>query len=217
MEQKDAKAPWLIFNIYDDDHRRTLMPWRGFIVNYQRTAEMYHANPWTHLRVNLDSGHWEEVAGPCPTPAALRDLLSFERTRALVAGHEIIQLHAMAEGVPDVPHDRIRRPRARVRGPAAVTQFTSGLGPAIRAWPGQIRPGIVSRFPLIRHDGPVAETRPGTSPTARFPGEPRSPVRRGVDPGIRLTRELLRRSDAQHFPGSVRCSRPHSRTRRSSC
>jgi hypothetical protein len=39
----------------------------------------------------------------------LRDLLSFERTRALVANHEIIQLTAMLEGVPDVPPDRIRR------------------------------------------------------------------------------------------------------------
>src|SRR5262249_33777592 len=85
------------------------MPWRGFIVNSQRTAEMYHANPWTHLRVNLDSGRWEERASPCPTPSALRELQSFERTRALLAEHEIIQLYAMIEGVPDVPQDRIRR------------------------------------------------------------------------------------------------------------
>ncbi|MSU64617.1 MAG: hypothetical protein EXS38_00590 [Opitutus sp.] len=61
-----------------------------FIVNSERTGDMYHANPWTHLRVNLDSGRWEEAASPCPTPAALRDLLSLERTRALVADHEII-------------------------------------------------------------------------------------------------------------------------------
>ncbi|MDO8543879.1 MAG: hypothetical protein Q7S40_25835 [Opitutaceae bacterium] len=109
MEQTAVKAPYLIFNIFDDDHRRSLMPWRGFIVNYTRTAEMYHANPWTHLRINLDSGRWDESASPCPTPAALRDLLSFERTRAVVANHEIIQLQAMFEGVPDVPQDRIRR------------------------------------------------------------------------------------------------------------
>lgn len=109
MEQTPVQAPYLIFNIYDDDHRRSLMPWRGFIVNYARTSEMYHANPWTHLRVNLDSGGWEEAPSPCPTPAALRELLSFERTRAVVASHEIIQLNAMLEGVPDVPQDRIRR------------------------------------------------------------------------------------------------------------
>src|SRR5438093_3983321 len=46
MEQTAMKAPYLIFNIYDDDHRRTVMPWRGFITNYVRTADMYHANPW---------------------------------------------------------------------------------------------------------------------------------------------------------------------------
>jgi hypothetical protein len=109
MEQTAIKAPWLIFNIFDDDHRRTLMPWRGFITNYQRTPEMYHANPWTHLRVNLDSGQWEEAPNPCPTPAALRELTSLERTRAVVANHEIIQLQALQEGVSGVPEDRIRR------------------------------------------------------------------------------------------------------------
>jgi hypothetical protein len=109
MEQTAVKAPYLIFNIFDDDHRRTLMPWRGFIVNYQRTAEMFHANPWTHLRVNLGSGQWEEAPSLCPAPAALRELLSFERTRAVVADHEIVQLQAMLEGVPGVPEDRIRR------------------------------------------------------------------------------------------------------------
>jgi hypothetical protein len=109
MEQTDVKSRFLIFNIYDDDHRRTLMPWRGFIINYQRSPEMYHANPWTHLRVNLDSGQWDETPSACPTPAALRELLSLERTRAVVANHEIIQLQAMAEGVADVPQERIRK------------------------------------------------------------------------------------------------------------
>jgi hypothetical protein len=109
MEGTAVKAPFLIFNIYDDDHRRTVMPWRGFITNYQRTADMYHANPWTHLRVNLDSGQWEERPSASPSPAGLRGLLSFERARAVVADHEVIQLYAMMEGVPDVPQDRIRR------------------------------------------------------------------------------------------------------------
>lgn len=109
MERTAVQAPWLIFNIYDDDHRRTLMPWRTFVINYARSAEMFHGNPWTHLRVNLDSGQWEEAPSACPTPAALRELVSFERTRAIVAGHEIVQLQAMRDGVPDVPQDRIRR------------------------------------------------------------------------------------------------------------
>jgi hypothetical protein len=109
MEQTAVRAPYLIFNIYDDDHRRTVMPWRGFLTNYQRTSEMYHANPWTHLRVNLDSGRWEERPSPCPSPAALREMVAFERARAVVADHEIIQLYAMMEGVPDVPQERIRR------------------------------------------------------------------------------------------------------------
>ncbi|MBM3855428.1 MAG: hypothetical protein FJ399_20120, partial [Verrucomicrobia bacterium] len=109
MERTSVQAPWLIFNIYDDDHRRTLMPWRSFVINSERSSEMFHGNPWTHLRVDLDSGRWEQALNACPTPAALRDLVSFERTRAIVADHEIVQLAAMQDGVPDVPQDRIRR------------------------------------------------------------------------------------------------------------
>ncbi|MEQ2005299.1 MAG: hypothetical protein ABMA26_00770 [Limisphaerales bacterium] len=109
MEQTAVQAPYLIFNIYDDDHRRTLMPWRSFVINSERSSEMYHGNPWTHLRVNLDSGRWEEAASPCPTTAALRELVSLERTRAIVADHEIVHITAISEGVPDVPQDRIRR------------------------------------------------------------------------------------------------------------
>lgn len=109
MEQTAVQAPYLIFNLYDDDHRRTLMPWRSFIINSERSSEMFHGNPWTHLRVNLDSGRWEEAVSACPTPAALRELGSFERTRAIVADHEIVHLAAMQEGVSDVPQERVRR------------------------------------------------------------------------------------------------------------
>jgi hypothetical protein len=109
MERTPVKAHYLIFNIYDDDHQRSLMPWRGFVTNWGGAVEMYHGTPWTHLRVNLDSGAWEEVPSSCPTPESLRELLSFDRTRAVVEGHEFIQLQAMTEGVPDVPQERIRK------------------------------------------------------------------------------------------------------------
>ena len=109
MERTAVYTSCLIFNIYDDDHRRTLMPWRSFVINSERSSEMFHGNPWTHLRVNLDSGRWEEAASACPAPTALRELVSFDRTRAIVADHENVQLAAMQDGVPDVPQERIRR------------------------------------------------------------------------------------------------------------
>ena len=109
MEQTPVKTPFLIFNLYDNDHERSIMPWRGFMTSYRHSAEMYHGNPWTHLRVNLDRGGWEEMPNPCGTPAALRELLAFERTRDFVRGNEIVQLRAMVDGVADVPQERIRR------------------------------------------------------------------------------------------------------------
>jgi hypothetical protein len=108
-EQTPVKAPYVVFNIYDNDHERTIMPWRGFSTGSRHTVEMYHGNPWAHLRVNLDSGRWEERPNPCPTPAALRTLVSLDGTRAIVADHEIVHLRAMIDGVPDVPRERVRR------------------------------------------------------------------------------------------------------------
>ncbi len=109
MEETGCKARYLVFNIFDDDHQRSMMPWRSFLINWRGSDEMFHSSPWTHLRVNLDSGLWEEVPGACPTPNALRQLLDFQRARAIVADDVIVQLRAMAEGVPDVPWERIRK------------------------------------------------------------------------------------------------------------
>jgi hypothetical protein len=109
MEKTAVKAPFVIFNLYDNDHERTIMPWRGFMTNFRHSVDMYHGNPWTHLRVNLDTGAWEEMPNPCATPAALRELVPLEGTRALVAGNEIVHLRAMSDGVPDVRRDRVRR------------------------------------------------------------------------------------------------------------
>lgn len=109
-EQTAVKTPYIILNIYDDDHVRTLMPWRAFMTGSRyQSNEMFHGTPWSHLRVDLDSGRWVETPGACPTPAALREMVGFERARELVAGHEIVQLRAMMDGVPDVPTERIRR------------------------------------------------------------------------------------------------------------
>jgi hypothetical protein len=109
MEQTACKARWLIFNIFDDDHERSLMPWRSFLINWRRSDDVFHGTPWTHLRVNLDSGLWEEIPDPCPTPDSLGQMLDFEPARAIPADNEIVQLRAMVEGVPDVPQQRIRR------------------------------------------------------------------------------------------------------------
>lgn len=91
-EAKSCKAAYLIFNIFDDDHQRSMMPWRSFVINWHGEDEMFHGSPWTHLRVDLKSGNWEEVPSPCPTADALRRLLDFQYARAVVEDNEIVQL-----------------------------------------------------------------------------------------------------------------------------
>ena len=91
-EAKSCKAAYLIFNIFDDDHQRSMMPWRSFVINWHGEDEMFHGSPWTHLHVDLKSGNWEEVPSPCPTADALRRLLDFQYARAVVEDNEIVQL-----------------------------------------------------------------------------------------------------------------------------
>lgn len=110
MEQTAIKTPFVILNIYDNDHERSLLPWRSFITNYRNAStDMFHGNPWSHLRVNLDTGRFDEVPNAAPTPAALRELVAFDRAREVLSDHELVQLRAMIEGVKDVPMDRIHR------------------------------------------------------------------------------------------------------------
>lgn len=109
-ERTDVRAPYLIFNIWDDDHWRSLMPCRSLVINSSlRSRDMFHGNPWTHLRVNLDSGAWDEAPNPCPTPQSLREALNFDRANALFGNHEMLHLQAMKDGVADVPRDRIQK------------------------------------------------------------------------------------------------------------
>ena len=57
VEQTAIKAPYLVLNIWGDDPQRSLMPCRALHIGWRR-AGMFHGNPWTHLRVDLETGSY---------------------------------------------------------------------------------------------------------------------------------------------------------------
>jgi hypothetical protein len=80
VEKTAAGAENIIFNIWSDDHFRSVYKWRmlhipDFRQNYvdltrERTC-MFHANPWPHLRLHPDTGQFQECENPYATPEAL--------------------------------------------------------------------------------------------------------------------------------------------------
>lgn len=85
MENTEVAADYLLLNIYGDDHRRSLYPWRWLHLHslHDRLKKrersdvglaLFHANPWVHLRLNPDTGKFDECPNPYATPDALYQL-----------------------------------------------------------------------------------------------------------------------------------------------
>jgi hypothetical protein len=75
-EERRTPARCIIFNIFDDDHRRNLDAWRRIRTGiYKRFIEP----PLPHLRVNLAKGLIQEQPNPCPTPESLYNLCDLDK------------------------------------------------------------------------------------------------------------------------------------------
>lgn len=95
-ESGDLAAPWLIFNIYGDDHLRSVNAWRWltFRPEFRRSMEgvMFHANPWAHARLDLSTGALVERPNPCPTPGSLYQLCDPESIVDLFAKDLVVRM-----------------------------------------------------------------------------------------------------------------------------
>ena len=79
-EEQRTPAEYIIFNIYDDDHRRNLDAWRNIRV---RKHIRFIEPTLPHVRVNVKVGTFEERPNPCPTNESLYDLCDLEKTYQL--------------------------------------------------------------------------------------------------------------------------------------
>ncbi|MHC4369474.1 MAG: hypothetical protein ACYSW8_17830 [Planctomycetota bacterium] len=109
VENSDSRVKNIVLNIWGDDHHRSITPWRGLVINSMGHQQMFHSNPWAHLRVNLENGEFEEVPNPCPTPESLYKLGSSDYVYETFGSHPVVQLTAMRDGVSDIEPGTIRK------------------------------------------------------------------------------------------------------------
>lgn len=76
-EEQRTPAKYIIFNIYDDDHRRNLDSWRNIRI---RKHVRFIEPTLPYVRVNVKDGAFEERPNPCPTPESLYNLCDLEKT-----------------------------------------------------------------------------------------------------------------------------------------
>lgn len=99
IEPTGIGVPYVILNIFLDDHYRNLDAYRllrigRFWRDYDQslTTSMFHANPWSHVRFNPQTGDLEERPNVCPTPESLFDLCDEEYVISTFADDLVVQL-----------------------------------------------------------------------------------------------------------------------------
>lgn len=88
-EEQRTPAEYIIFNIYDDDHRRNLDSWRNIRV---RKHQQFIEPPLPHVRVNPKTGTFAERPNPCPTPQSLYDLCDIDKAWELFKDDFTLQI-----------------------------------------------------------------------------------------------------------------------------
>ena len=75
-EEQRTPAKYIIFNIYDDDHLRSLDAWRNIRV---RKHVRFIEPTLPHVRVNIKNESFEERPNPCPTLESLYELCDLDK------------------------------------------------------------------------------------------------------------------------------------------
>ncbi|MDP7132956.1 MAG: hypothetical protein QF437_20845 [Planctomycetota bacterium] len=103
-----SSAENMMLNIYSDDHYRSIYPWRGIHMRsyYQNmNPKMFHANPWAHVRLNPESGKFEEVVNQYSTPESLYQLCEKEHVYETFKDEFTLNARAAQRGVKDAQTD----------------------------------------------------------------------------------------------------------------
>lgn len=114
-EEARSPAPYVILNIWGDDHIRSVMPSRYLFIHEffkvrHKAQKMFHANPWAHVAFDLDTGRPVERENPCPTGESLLEVFSdADRLWETFGPAPTVQLRAWADGVRDADKNCIRR------------------------------------------------------------------------------------------------------------
>jgi hypothetical protein len=74
-EERRNPAPYIVINIFDDDHFRNLISWQR-ITSARNTKSFHPTLP--HVRVNASTGEFSERTNPCPTPDSVYKLCDLD-------------------------------------------------------------------------------------------------------------------------------------------
>ena len=113
QEKTAVSAEYVILNIFSDDHYRSIYRWRWIHIPYFRNSyvpemELFHANPWAHVRLNPSTGEFEEHPNPYPTPESLYQLCDKEHVYGAFKDAFEIQAFAATLGATDVKLENLR-------------------------------------------------------------------------------------------------------------
>ena len=79
-EEKRHPAGYIIFNIYEDDHKRNLDAWRNIRVHKH---PQHIEAPLPYLKVNISENRVIPCKNPCPTEGSLYDLCDLDKAYQL--------------------------------------------------------------------------------------------------------------------------------------
>jgi len=104
-------VPYVILNIWGlDDHYRSLDAWRYLrCFGWLDLAGMFHANPWDHLSIDLDTGRVIERKNVCPTPESLYNLCDKEFVYETFKDDPALNLFLASRGGWEVNRDLLQR------------------------------------------------------------------------------------------------------------
>ncbi len=84
-EKTEGSAKYIVLNIFSDDHFLSIYTWRLLHLlgdarlfksspSSESSAFMFNANPWAHVRLNPETGEFEEHENPYASPDMLYQL-----------------------------------------------------------------------------------------------------------------------------------------------
>jgi hypothetical protein len=88
-EEKRTPAKYIIFNIYDDDHKRNLDSWRNIRV---RKHPQHIEAPLPYVKVDLKNKKMIEYPNPCPTTESLYNLCDLDKTYQLFKDDFVLKI-----------------------------------------------------------------------------------------------------------------------------
>jgi hypothetical protein len=97
-----SAAPYILFNVYDDDHYRNLDVWRS--IRAGRRGPVGY--PLPHVRVNVEKVEFVETPNPAQRPEDLFRLTDFDDVRRMYADDPILRV-ALVTGGKVEPTDAI--------------------------------------------------------------------------------------------------------------